>query len=81
VVCPWFLPYLFFADVAKSSRYVYYQPEVCNWTRALQSTRVPSPHGAILLEDLIVQDHGPGERPRGEDPWKRMPDRDRGAGG
>jgi hypothetical protein len=73
--------YLFFADVAKSSRYVYYQPEVCNWTRALQSTRVPSPHGATWLEDLIAEDHGPGERPRGEDPWKRLPEHDRGAGG
>jgi hypothetical protein len=73
--------YLFFAIVAKSSRYVYYQPEVCNWTRALQSTRVPSPHGAIWLEDLIAEDHGPGERPRGEDPWKRLGEHDRGAGG
>jgi len=73
--------YVFFADVAKSSRYVYYQPEVCNWTRALQSTHVPSPQGAIWLEDLIVADHGPGESPRGEDPWKRLPEHDRGAGG
>ena len=62
--------YLFFAIVAKSSRYVYYQPEVCNWTRALRSTRVASPHGAIWLEDLIAEDYGPGEPPRGEDPWK-----------
>ena len=28
--------YLFFAIVAKSSRYVYYQSQVCNWTSALQ---------------------------------------------
>ena len=49
--------YLFFAIVAKSSRYVYYQPEVCNWTRALHSTRVASPHGAIWLDQ-------PTSRPR-----------------
>jgi hypothetical protein len=73
--------YVFFTIVAKSSRYVYYQPEVCNWTRALGSTRVASPHGAIWLEDLIAEDHGPGEPPRGEDPWTRLPERDRGAGG
>ena len=64
--------YLFFAIVAKSSRYVYYQPEVCNWTRALRSTHVAGPHGAIWLEDLIVEDHGPGMLPRGEDPWKGL---------
>jgi hypothetical protein len=69
--------YLFFAIVAKSSRYVYYQPEVCNWTNALHSRHVDSPHGAIWLEDLIVEDYGPGEPPRGEDPWKRRPKSDR----
>ena len=72
--------YLFFAIVAKSSRYVYYQPEVCNWTRALHSTRVASPHGAIWLEDLIAEEHGPGEPPRGEDPWKGLSGSDHGAG-
>jgi hypothetical protein len=72
--------YLFFAIVAKSSRYVYYQPEVCNWTRALRSTRVTSQHGAIWLEDLIVEDHGPGGPPRGEDPWKGLPAGNSGAG-
>jgi hypothetical protein len=71
--------YLFFAIVAKSSRYVYYQPEVCNWTRALRSTRVDGPHGAIWLEDLIAEDHGPGMTPRGEDPWKRQPEGNGGA--
>jgi len=40
--------------VAKSSRYVYYQPEVCNWTTALRTKRVASPQGSIWLEDLIV---------------------------
>ena len=63
--------YVFFANVAKSSRYVYYQPEVCNWTRALRSTRVAGPDGAIWLEDWIVRDHGPGEAPKAEDPWQR----------
>jgi hypothetical protein len=50
--------YIFFAIVAKSSRYVYYQSEFCNWTRALHSIRVASPHGAIWLEDLILERSG-----------------------
>jgi hypothetical protein len=70
--------YVFFAIVAKSSRYVYYQPEVCNWTSALRSKRVAGPHGEIWLEDLIAEDHGPGEPPRAEDPWKRREEHDRG---
>lgn len=65
--------YLFFAIVAKSSRYVYYQPEVCNWTRALRSTRVAGSHGAVWLEDLIVGDYGPGEPAKAEDSWERHP--------
>jgi len=69
--------YIFFAIVAKSSRYVFYQPEVCNWTNALRSKRVASPHGAAWLEDLIVENYGPGEPPRAEDPWKRLPEHDR----
>jgi hypothetical protein len=72
--------YLFFAIVAKSSRYVYYQPEVCNWTRALRSTRVASPRGAIWLEDSIVENYGPGETPRARDPWEDLPEGGRGAG-
>jgi hypothetical protein len=68
---------LFFAIVAKSSRYVFYQPEVCNWTSALRSKRVESPDGTVWLEDLIVESFGPGEPPRGEDPWKRLPENDR----
>ena len=70
--------YLFFAIVAKSSRYVYYQPEVCNWTRALRSTRVASSHGNIWLEDSIVENYGPGESPKAADPWERRPGGDRG---
>jgi hypothetical protein len=73
--------YVFFADVAKSSRYVYYQPEVCNWTRALHSVQVTTSHGVIWLEDLIAEEHGSGERPRGADPWERLPGRGGGAGG
>jgi hypothetical protein len=53
---------------------------VCNWTRSLRSTRVTSPHGAIWLEDLIAEKHGPGEPPRGEDPWKALSASDHGAG-
>jgi hypothetical protein len=65
--------YIFFAIVAKSSRYVYYQSEICNWTRALQSTRVATPHGAIWLEDLILERHGTGTAPTAEDPWEHRP--------
>lgn len=32
--------YLFFAIVAKGGRDVFYHPQVCNWTRPLQSSRV-----------------------------------------
>lgn len=65
--------YLFFAIVAKSSRYVYYQPQVCNWTSALRSTRVRGSDGAMWLEDLIVKDYGPGDRPQAMDPWEHLP--------
>jgi hypothetical protein len=61
--------YLFFAIVAKSSRYVYYQPQVCNWTSPLQSRRVDDAGDSMWLEDLIVKNHGDGERPKAEDPW------------
>ena len=61
--------YLFFAIVAKSSRYRYYQPEACNWTSALHSKRI----GSMWLEDLIVREHGLGEAPKGEDPWQHLP--------
>jgi hypothetical protein len=72
--------YIFFAIVAKSSRYVYYQPEVCNWTQALRSTRVSNPSRSVWLEDAIVDDHGPGGPPKAEDPWNRLPERHGGAG-
>jgi hypothetical protein len=66
--------YLFFAIVAKSSRYVYYQPQVCNWTNALHSKRVSGSDGKSLwLEDFIESNYGSGESPKGEDPWKRLP--------
>ena len=65
--------YIFFAIVAKSSRYVYYQSEVCNWTRPLNSTRVPGSHGAVWLEDLIAEKYGPGGPPKAEDPWEHKP--------
>ena len=64
--------YLFFAIVAKSSRYVYYQPQACNWTSALRSKRVPGSDGAVWLEDFIESNYGRGERPRGDDPWSRQ---------
>jgi hypothetical protein len=65
--------YLFFAIVAKSSRYVYYQPQACNLTSPLRSKRVPSSVGSVWLEDLIAKDYGPGEPPKGKDPWERLP--------
>jgi hypothetical protein len=72
--------YLFFAIVAKSSRYVYYQPEVCNWTRPLRSTHVDSLRGSIWLEDAIVGSHGSGEPPKARDPWEGPPKGDRDTG-
>jgi hypothetical protein len=69
--------YLFFAIVAKSSRYAYYQPEVCNWTSALRSKQVPDPDGrSEWLEDFIQRRYGPGEAPQGKDPWERLQSKD-----
>ena len=64
--------YLFFVIVAKSSRYVYYQPQVCNWTSPLQSRRVDSGGDSTWLEDVIVKNYGAGEPPKAEDPWTRL---------
>jgi hypothetical protein len=72
--------YLFFAIVAKSSRYVYYQPQVCNWTSALRSRRVPGAEGPVWLEEFIIETYGSGEPPHAEDPWKRRAS-DNGASG
>jgi hypothetical protein len=59
--------YVFFAILAKGGRDVFYHPQVCNWTRPLQSTRVPAEANEFLwLEDLIAREHGPGEPPRDE---------------
>ena len=59
--------YLFFAILAKGGRDVFYHPQVCNWTKPLQSTRVPARESESLwLEDLIARDHGPGEPPGDE---------------
>ena len=59
--------YLFFAILAKGGREVFYHTQVCNWTKPLQSTRVPAEgNESLWLEDLIARDHGPGESPRGE---------------
>jgi hypothetical protein len=56
--------YLFFAILAKGGRDVFYHPQVCNWTRPLQSTRIPTEGSEPLwIEDLIAREHGPGERP------------------
>jgi hypothetical protein len=64
--------YLFFAIVAKSGRYVYYQPQVCNWTSAVQSKRIAGADGPMWLEEFIVSTYGLGERPKAEDPWERL---------
>lgn len=57
--------YLVFAVLAKGGRHVFFHPQVCNWTRPLQSTRVPGQgNESLWLEDLIVRQHGPGEPPR-----------------
>ncbi|MCA1453560.1 hypothetical protein I6F35_10080 [Bradyrhizobium sp. BRP22] len=61
--------YLFFAILAKGGRDVFYHPQACNWTRPLQSTRVPSEgNGSLWLEDFIAREYGPGEQPRDERP-------------
>jgi hypothetical protein len=66
--------YVFFAIRAKSGRYVWYQPQVCNLTSPLRSRRVRGPDGsAMWLEDFILASYGPGERPTVEDPWRRLP--------
>lgn len=66
--------YVFFAIRAKSSRYVWYQPQVCNLTSPLRSRRVRGSDGsAIWLEDFILARYGPGERPKAEDPWRHLP--------
>ena len=64
---------MFFAIIAKSGRYVYYQPQVCNWTSGMQSKRVAD---GLWLEDFIVRTYGPGERPRAVDPWERLSEHD-----
>ena len=64
--------YLFFAIQAKSSRYVYYQPQVCNWTNPLHSKRIGGPDGSSLwLEDFIETKYGPGGPAMAQDPWDR----------
>lgn len=56
--------YLFFAILAKGGRDVFYHPQVCNWTRPLQSSRVVTKDNESLwIEDFIVREHGPGEPP------------------
>jgi hypothetical protein len=57
--------YLVFAVLAKGGRHIFFHPQACNWTRPLRSTRVPAEgNDSPWLEDLIVQEHGPGEPPR-----------------
>jgi hypothetical protein len=66
--------YVFFAIRAKSGRYVWYQPQVCNLTSPLRSRRVRGPDGnPMWLEDFIVARYGPGEPPKVEDPWRHLP--------
>src|SRR6185369_12319905 len=64
--------YLFFAVLAKGSREVFYHPQACNWTRRLQSTRVPvAGNESLWIEELIVRQHGPGEPPRDDSGHQR----------
>jgi len=45
--------YLFFAILARGGREVFYYPQVCNWTRPLQSSRVVTKDNESLwIEDL-----------------------------
>jgi hypothetical protein len=58
--------HLFFAILAKGGRDAFYHPQVCNWTRPLQSSRVVTKDNESLwVEDVIAREHGPGE-PAGE---------------
>jgi hypothetical protein len=56
--------YLFFAIVAKGGKYTFYHPQVCNWTSALQSTRVSAQGELLWIEDVLARQYGPGEPPR-----------------
>jgi hypothetical protein len=59
--------YVFFTILAKGGRPPFYHPQVCNWTRPLQSARVPGgDNESLWLEDLIIREHGPGEPPSGD---------------
>ncbi len=59
--------YLIYAIIAKGGRQVFYHPQVCNWTRPLQSTRVRSRENeTVWVEELVAREHGPGERPSAE---------------
>ena len=59
--------YVFFAILAKGGKEVFYHPQACNWTRPLQSTRVPvDGNESLWLEDFIAREHGPGEQPRAD---------------
>jgi hypothetical protein len=71
--------YVFFAIIAKSGRYVYYQPQACNWTSAVRAKRVAGTDGSPWLEDFVVKTYGPGERPKAADPWERLQENANGA--
>lgn len=61
--------YLFFAIVAKGDRHVFYHPQACNWTRPLQSTRIPGAgNESVWLEDWMVEQYGPGKPPLADVP-------------
>ncbi len=56
--------YLVFAIKAKGGKDVFYHPQVCNWTRPLQSSRVVTKDNESLwIEEVIAREHGPGEPP------------------
>ena len=57
--------YLFFAIVAKGSRDVFYHPQACNWTSRLDESQWL--RMLEWLEDWLIRQQGPGEKPRGDD--------------
>jgi hypothetical protein len=70
--CEFFLEsgqrYIVFAILAKGGRDKFYHPQVCNWTRPVQSTRVSvAGNQSVWLEDWIARERGPGEPPRETD--------------
>lgn len=63
--------YLFFAVMGKGvlgkGRDIFFHPQICSWTRPLQTSRfVTGGNESLWIEDFIVREHGSGEPPPDE---------------